>query len=108
MDHEPRTRQPGRPHYIPEWAALRGYQSQAELIRALGDPDKSTVSRWYNGATPNVESQMRLAALFDCSHDDLFRHPDERWVSQFFSGRERDEIERIKQSLELIFPRKAS
>ena len=97
-------KQPKRPHYIPEWAGLRGF-SQADLAREL-DVDKSVVSRWYNGSSPSEESQKRLAALFNCEPESLFRHPDDDWLTRFFVGRERDEIERIKRTLENAFPRK--
>jgi transcriptional regulator with XRE-family HTH domain len=77
--------------------------SQADLSRELG-ADKSVVSRWFNGTTPGVEWQQRLAAAFEVSADSLFRHPDDDWLARFFAGRQREEIERIKQTLELAFP----
>lgn len=100
------TKQPARPHYIPEWAAHRGYETQADLVRAL-EADKSVVSRWYAGATPGTDWQERLAALFHCEPESLFRHPDEDWMTRFFRDRAREEVERIKRVLELTFPRKA-
>ena len=99
------SRQPHRPHYIAEWAAARGHENQAALAKHLG-VDKSTVSRWYKGATPGTEWQERLAAAFNCEPEALFRHPDERWFTQFFAGRSRDEIEHIKKSIDVAFPRK--
>lgn len=107
LDHIPRARQPKRPHFIPEWAEVRGFSKQSELANHIG-ADKSTVSRWYDGATPGPDWQKRLAAVFECSEDALFRHPDERWFTQFFAGRSREEIEHIKKSIEVTFPRKAS
>ena len=99
-----RTKQPRRPHYIPEWAEARGL-SQADLAREL-DADKSVVSRWFSGTTPGVEWQEKLAALFHCEPESLFRHPDDDWFARFFADRSRDELERIKRTLENAFPRR--
>lgn len=103
MDTIHRSKQPRRPHFIPEWAEKRGL-SQAEMAREL-DADKSVVSRWFSGTTPGVEWQERLAALL--TGDDveaLFRHPDDDWVRKFFANRSLEEIERIKATLEAAFP----
>lgn len=97
-------RQPRRPHHIKEWADLRGLKA-ADLARELG-ADKSVISRWFGGSTPSVEWQIKLAALFGTEPEGLFRHPDDDWLSKFFSDRSRDEIERIKATLEAAFPRK--
>ncbi len=56
-----KSKQPRRPHYIAEWAELRGL-TQADLARELG-ADKSVVSRWFNGTSPSQEWQERLAEL---------------------------------------------
>lgn len=96
-------KQPRRPHFIPEWAEARSL-TQADLARELG-ADKSVVSRWFNGTTPGLEWQEKLAALFYCEPDALFRHPDDDWLSQFFRDRSREELERIKLMLEAAFPR---
>ncbi|MCE7026399.1 helix-turn-helix domain-containing protein [Jiella sp. CBK1P-4] len=97
-------KQPRRPHHIPDWAEARG-MTQADLAREL-DADKSVVSRWYKGSTPSEDYQNRLAALFNCDRDALFRHPDDDWMAKFFADRSRDEIERMKRTLEAAFPRK--
>lgn len=78
--------------------------SQADLAREL-DADKSVVSRWFNGTTPGLDWQERLAALFHCEPEALFRHPDDDWVARFFRNRSRDELERMKKLLEAAFPR---
>jgi transcriptional regulator with XRE-family HTH domain len=101
-----RNRQPRRPHFIDAWAAARGL-SQADLAREL-EADKSVISRWFSGTTPGVEWQERLAALFHCEPESLFRHPDDDWLAKFFEGRSRAEIEKMKQVLEITFPRKHS
>lgn len=97
-------RQPRRPHYIPEWAETRQMRP-VDLANEL-DIDKSVVSRWFSGSTPSEESQAKLAALFGVEPESLFRHPDDDWISQFFKDREKDEIDRIKNTLEAAFPRK--
>jgi len=98
-------KQPRRPHFIPEWAQARGFHTQADLANELG-ADKSVVSRWYAGASPGREWQERLAALFHCDRESLFRHPDDDWISRFLRGRSREDIERIKRTLESAFPRR--
>jgi transcriptional regulator with XRE-family HTH domain len=97
-----RGRQPRRPHFIPEWAARRN-MTQADLAREL-DADKSVISRWFRGATPGEDWQLKLAALFGCEPEALFRHPDDDWLARFFRGRDQEEIERIKRTLESAFP----
>ena len=103
MGYIHKGRQPNRPHYIREWAEKRGYGTQAELTEALG-ADKSVVSRWYAGTSPSREWQDRLAALFGCERDGIFRHPDDDWMSRFFRNRSQDELDRMKQMLEAAFP----
>jgi len=102
-------RQPGRPHFIPEWAKEHGYESQADLIEALGDVDKSTVSRWYsekNPSSPSKEMAARLAALFGREDEPecIFRHPGDDWMRRMFQNRSDEEIARMKQTLEAAFP----
>lgn len=96
------SKQPNRPHFIAEWAETRGLP-QSDLADELG-ADKSTVSRWYGGASPSREWQEKLAALFQVEPESLFRHPSEDWFRRFFENRRKDEIERIKTMLEAAFP----
>ena len=99
-------KQPRRPHFIEEWAKDKGFDNQAELAEAL-DVDKSMISRWYSGATPNEESQKKLVALFHCEEPDaIFRHPSEDWFVRFFRGRSDEEVGRMKQVLEAGWPPK--
>lgn len=103
------ARQPRRPHHIEDWAERRGL-SQADLAREL-EADKSVVNRWYSGTTPGVEYQRKLAALLigdEEATESLFRHPDDDWLARFFAGRDEEEIERIKRTLEAAFPRRAA
>lgn len=99
-----RRAQPRRPHFIPEWAERRGYETQSDLAEALS-ADKSVVSRWYNGTSPSEDWQTRLAALFHCERESLFRHPDDDWLARFFRDRDDNEMSRIKQMLEAAFPK---
>jgi hypothetical protein len=101
-----RGRQPNRPHFIQEWAERRGFKDQAALAKASG-ADKSVVSRWYSGASPSREWQLKLVELFALDEPtDIFRHPDDDWLAKFFHDRKPDEIDRIKQTLETAFPQK--
>jgi transcriptional regulator with XRE-family HTH domain len=100
-----KNRQPGRPHFIRDWAeALR--LSPGELADAVG-ADKSVISRWYSGAAPTRPYQEKLAALFECERDSLFRHPNEDWIAKFMRGRSAREVEQIKATLNAAFPRKS-
>lgn len=99
-------RQPNRPHFIAEWAELRNMR-QTDLAREL-NADKSVISRWFKGATPSAEWQEKLAALFGCDRESLFRHPSEDWIKRFFEGRSQEEIMRIQATLEAAFPRKTA
>ena len=99
-----RSKQPRRPHFIPEWAAYRGFESQADLAKAL-DVDKSVVSRWYNGASPGIEHQERLADLFSMDdREQLFRRPEDDWLARFFRDRTAEEKDRARKVLEAAFP----
>lgn len=66
------------------------------------------MSRWFKGSTPSFEHQQKLAALFACEPESLFRDPNEDWLMRFFQDREADEIERMKRTLEAAFPRKTA
>jgi transcriptional regulator with XRE-family HTH domain len=97
-----RSKQPHRPHYIVQWAERRGLR-QTDLADELG-ADKSSVSRWYRGATPALEWQEKLAALFHVEREALFRHPDEDWFARFFADKTAEQLERAKRMLEAAFP----
>jgi transcriptional regulator with XRE-family HTH domain len=109
------SKQPRRPHFIPDWAERR-HLNQADIARETG-ADKSIISRWFNGATPSVDWQVVLVGLFELdSRDDLFRSPDEHWMKRLFiknrdiieilNDRTDDELKRIRQMLEAAFPPK--
>jgi len=96
-------KQPRRPHHIQEWAEHRGYRTQVELADALG-ADKSVVSRWYTGTSPGQDYQERLAELFQCDPEALFRLPEEDWLFRFFREKNREERERAIRILQNAFP----
>jgi transcriptional regulator with XRE-family HTH domain len=104
IDMQHIQRQPRRPHHIASWAEVR-QMSQADIARELG-ADKSIVSRWFNGTTPGLPWQEKLAALFQMeSPESLFRHPDDDWIANLFRRLRREEVERAKRMLEAAFPR---
>jgi transcriptional regulator with XRE-family HTH domain len=100
------SKQPRRPHHIEDWAIKRG-MSQTDVAVELG-ADKSVVSRWFNGTSPGLPWQIKLAALFECEPESLFRHPDDDWMSRFLRGRSTDEVNRIKATLQTAFPKAAN
>lgn len=93
-----------RPHFVPDWCEKRGY-SQADLAKKI-EADPGLVSRWFKGSTPSAEYQAKMAALFDCDEESLFRHPDDDWMAKFLKGRSSEEVDRVKILLETAFPRK--
>lgn len=76
-----------------------------DIATELG-ADKSVVSRWLKGTTPGPEWQDKLAALFECEPEALFRHPDDDWLTRMFRDRSEEEITRMKNMLEAAFPPK--
>ncbi len=97
-------KQPRRPHFIPQWAEKRGLR-QADIVEQIG-VDKGTVSKWFSGSTPGLVWQKKLAALFECEPESLFRDPDDDWIGRFLKQRNAEERARIKQVLEVMFPPK--
>lgn len=94
-----------RVHYIVEWAEHRGL-IQADIARELG-VDKSTVSRWFDGAVPTESYLVGLAELLGADEPAaLFRHPDDDWLTRFLRGRSKQERDQIKATLEIAFPPK--
>ena len=103
-------------HYIPEWAAHRNMR-QSDIMRAVG-VDKSTVFRWFEGTIPAEKHLISLSSLFSCEIESLFRHPDDDWLVEFFRtqtdlkdafrGRDSDELARMRQLLNLTFPKKVA
>lgn len=91
-------------HYIPEWAARRGW-NQAYVAKEL-DVNKGTVSKWFDGALPSEANLPRIAALFGVEVDELFRAPSDNWLENFVRNRSEDERKRMKIALEASFPRK--
>lgn len=98
------SKKPVRRHYIREWAEARGLR-QVDVVEQLGI-EKSQVSRWFAGQLPNPKFQAMLAELFSIEPEALLRHPDQDWMARFFEGRAQEERERIKQAMELAWPKK--
>ena len=98
------SKQGRRPHFIPQWAEHR-HLDQKDIVHELG-VDKGVVSRWFSGSTPSLRYQEALAGLFGTEREGIFRHPDEDWLASFFAGRRRDEVDRIKATLEAAFPKR--
>ena len=96
--HQSKT--PHRKHFIPEWADARGLK-QKDIVAALG-ADKSTVARWFNGQMPQDKWLEPLCGLLGTDTGGLFRHPDDDWLSRLFAGRSKEEMDKIKQSLESL------
>jgi hypothetical protein len=84
-------------------ALLNDDERSMELPRV----DKSQVYRWLKGQMPQAAMQARIAAALEMEDAaSLLRHPDDDWFAEFFSGRSRDEIHRMKLMLEAAFPRR--
>jgi transcriptional regulator with XRE-family HTH domain len=96
-----RSKQPHRPHFIPEWAERRGLR-QTDIVDEIG-ADKSLVSRWFGGATPTEDYQEKLGELFGCGREGIFRHPDDDWLTQFFRNRSIEDVKKAKNMLEAVF-----
>lgn len=75
-------RDPGRHHFIPEWAAATG-KSPGEIADYTG-ADKSVVSRWLGKETvPQGRYLKALATLFDLKDaSELFREPPHAGVEE--------------------------
>lgn len=99
------TKAPRRIHFIEEWAIKRQL-TQADVARLL-NVERSTVKRWYDGTIPTRSDHLeQLAELFALDEpSQLFRHPDDDWMTRLFQGRTKDELDRMIQMLDLAFPR---
>jgi transcriptional regulator with XRE-family HTH domain len=101
----PEPQEPFETHYIIEWAERRGL-SQADIAREIG-VDKSTVTRWFKGSVPEVR---HWAALREClgldEPTDIFRHPDNDWLSKRFRDRDAEERRKMIETLDFHFPPK--
>jgi transcriptional regulator with XRE-family HTH domain len=99
-------KEPIRRHYIKEWAELRGMRP-VDLATELG-VEISQVTRWFAGQMPRPDTQLRLAQLFggeDADPNMIQRHPDDDWLAKFFTDRSDAERARIREAMELLFPR---
>lgn len=90
--------------------------SPTELLDLLNDPersseypfiDKSQVYRWLKGQLPQAPMQQRIAAAlgFEGQPEKLLQPPEFGWIKDFFDGRSREEVARIRDTLTVAFPR---
>ena len=94
---------PARTHFFMEWLEWRGIK-KSEFARMVG-VDKSLVTKWASGNMPTSKNIMTIAEQLNIEPNDLFRHPNDDWLTRFFEGRKQDEIDRIKIMLEAAFPK---
>lgn len=74
--------------------------------------DKKQVYRWLEGSLPHMPTQVRLAEALDLRDpmtdepdpEALTRHPDQDWFARKTQNRPPEDVERIKQMIELAFP----
>lgn len=66
---------PKRIHSIAEWANFRA-MTQSDIVRETGI-DKSTISRWFSGQTPNMNSLRRLADVLQTDVESLLMEPEQ-------------------------------
>ena len=85
---------------------MRG-MTQREIADSL-DVDPGTVSRWFDGALPSEAALPRIAAMFNIDLDELFRAPSDNWLTRFLARRNQDELRRIKDALQMLFPDKVA
>lgn len=108
---------PVRRHYLAEWLEVR-QMTPVELLDVLNEAerwenfkpiDKSQVYRWLKGQLPQSAQQERIARALEMENPaDLLRDPLDDWFAKFFRDRNREEIEKMKQMLEIAFPRKSA
>lgn len=116
--HQQKT--PNRRHYINEWLEIREMDAM-DLLRALNEADtslpavdKSQVYRWLKGQLPQHHMQTRIAGALsivdvetgDADPAGIFRDPNLDWFARKMQGRDKDEVNRLKQMVELAFPSK--
>lgn len=93
--------------------------SPMDLLDSLNDSgeqpiDKTQVYRWIRGNLPMPATMVRIAAALSVldietgepAPEALLRHPNEDWIARKLQGRSPDEVERIKQMIDLAFPDK--
>lgn len=104
-------KKPIRRHFLAEWLEARNMEPM-DLVNALNESgqyeylDKTQVYRWLRGTLPQPENQRRIEAELRIEENALLRHPDQDWLAEFFAGRQKEETERIKQAMELAWPKK--
>lgn len=106
-----------RRHYLAEWLKERNMKP-ADLVAALNEPAsekyvyKSQVYRWIKGQLPQRPTQIRIAAALSLTDPEtgepmpelLTRHPAEDWIARKLRGKSDEDVDRMKQAIELLFP----
>lgn len=103
-------KQPIRIHYIAEWLAHRGLK-QVDILNSMIeagflDINKGTISKWCSGQMPSEKYLLVLADVMSIGPNDLFRDPDDDWLTALFRSREKSEKKRMRAMLEAAFPMK--
>lgn len=111
---------PNRRHRINEWLEARD-MSAMDLLDLLNEADtslppvdKSQVYRWLKGQLPQKHMQSRIAGALSIvdietgepDPNGIFRDPTLDWFSQKVKDRSKDELERLRQLVDLAFPSK--
>lgn len=113
-------KEPHHRHYIGEWLEERGMDPM-DLLNSLNEADtslppvdKSQVYRWLKGQLPQPHMQARVAGALSIldpetgepDPEGILRDPHIDWVARRLKGRSRDDIERVKQAIDLVLPPK--
>jgi hypothetical protein len=107
-----------RAHFLNEWLQERE-MSPMDLVNGLNDVasmdtpviDKSQVYRWLKGQLPQRATQFRIAEALQLrdEHGDpdpelLLTDPALAWIARKVKNRPQEEVERMKEIIELAFP----
>jgi len=96
--HQDKT--PVRFHYIVEWAEKR-LVTPPGIAKAIG-VERQTVYRWFAGQIPSERHLLSLAEFFHIEPTDLFRHPDDNWLSRLLKDKPAEERQRIEEAIKII------
>lgn len=91
---------PVRLHYIVEWAERR-LMTPPAIAKAVG-VERATAYRWFAGQIPSERHLIALAELFHVEVTDLFRHPDDNWLSRLLKDKSEEDRQRIEDAIKII------
>jgi len=106
-----------RRHYLREWLEEREMEPM-DLVNVLNEAeperplDKTHVYRWLRGTLPHIETQIRIAAALELRDPEtgepnpelMMTHPAQVWIARKVQGRPKEDVERLRQMIELAFP----